>query len=195
MKTLNKRASPTATCGLLCRSGRSSARAAVNVRLRQQNLASRSASRMSPKSHQRQIQPADPAVRRRALTWLAVLTFLGLVALLVTERWLAGVTRLADTQAAMDSVARALWFTAILGAAGALAFGVYAWRLAARVQAALRFPPSGLPVVRDTVILVGQAAVRRAYILRVIGVLLVVAGASLVVAVSFILHRLVQSVV
>ena len=97
------------------------------------------------------------------------------------------------TRAAMDSLAAALWYTALLGSAGASAFGVYVWRLAARVQAALRFPPPGLTVVRDTVILVGQAAVRRAYVLRVIGVLLVVAGASLVLAVSFILHRLGQS--
>ena len=93
----------------------------------------------------------------------------------------------------MDSLAAALWYTALLGSAGASAFGVYVWRLAARVQAALRFPPPGLTVVRDTVILVGQAAVRRAYVLRVIGVLLVVAGASLVLAASFILHRLGQN--
>jgi len=148
---------------------------------------------MSTASHQRKIQPADPAARRRALTWLAVFTCLGLVALLVTERWLAGVISLADTRAAMDSLAAALWYTALLGSAGASAFSVYAWRLAARVQAALRFPPPGLPVVRDTAILVGQAAVRRAYVLRVIGVLLVVAGASLVLAASFILHRLGQN--
>lgn len=148
---------------------------------------------MSTPSHQRQIQQADPVARRRALTWLFVFTCLGLAALLVTERWLVGVGSLTDTRAAMDSIAAALWYTGILGSAGSLALCVYAWRLAARVQAAQRFPPPGLSVVRDTVILVGQAAVQRAYVLRVIGVVLVVAGASLLIAVSFILHRLGQS--
>lgn len=148
---------------------------------------------MSTASHQRPIQPADPAARRRALIWLAVLPCLGLVALLVTKRWLAGVMSLADTHAAMDSLAAALWCTVLIGSAGPAAMGVYAWWLAARVQAALRFPPPGLPVVRDTVILFGQAAVRRAYVLRIIGVLLVVAGASLMLVVSFTLNGIGQS--
>jgi len=119
---------------------------------------------------------------------------LGFVAIAVLERWLADISSLPDTHAVRDSLAGALWYPVLLASAVLVALGVHTWRVAARAQSVCRYPPPGQPVVRDTAILQGQAAVQRAGWLRVFGFLLVSSGAALVLTARFLIHRLVQGV-
>jgi hypothetical protein len=138
----------------------------------------------------RYIQQADPIARRRALLWFAAIALAGSAALVMTQRWLSEVVNLPDARAARASFVSALWWVSVVASACTVGAGVYAWRFAARVRAAFRFPPPGQPVVRDTVILEGQAAVRRANALRTLGALLVIAGIGLLLAAAHLVSRL-----
>ncbi|MEA5441766.1 hypothetical protein [Cyanobium gracile] len=123
-----------------------------------------------------------------------MISALGIVAISVMERWLADISSLPETHAARDSLAGALWYWVLPASAVLVALGVHIWRVAARAQSARRFPPPGQPVVRDTAILQGQAAVQRARWLRILGVLLVASGAGLVLTARVLIQRLVQGV-
>ncbi len=133
-----------------------------------------------------QIQLADPDARRRALLWLAAMVATGAGALLGLQRWLARLGSAGDVAQAADSLASALWLTSSIAAMGLVALGAYVWRQAERVHLNQRFPPPGQPVIRDTVVLEGRAALNRAKALRVVSVLLVVAGVCLVVVVRLV---------
>lgn len=64
---------------------------------------------------------------------------------------------------------------------------VYCWRLGARIVRSSRFPPPGMRVIRDTVVLHGQQAWRRGRALQALAVILVLT----VVGFSMVLWRLV----
>lgn len=147
---------------------------------------------MSRTTHQRIVQKADPAARRRALYWLGLLSAAGVAAILGVQRWLAGINGTANPVEARGSLVLALWFTSLLTASSLALFGVYLWRQAARIHLAERFPLPGQPVIRDTVVLEGRAAVLRAVALRVLSILLLLAGVSLVVMVRLATLRLSQ---
>lgn len=130
------------------------------------------------------IQLADPGARRRALLWLAAIAATGTGLLLGLQRWLARLGNGGDIAQAGASLASALWLAASLAVLALVALGGYAWRQADRVHLHQRFPPPGQPVIRDTLVLEGRAALNRAKALRVVSVLLVVAGVCLLVVVS-----------
>jgi hypothetical protein len=133
-----------------------------------------------------QIQLADPDARRRALLWLAAIAATGAGVLLGLQRWLRRLSNAGDVAQAGASLASALWLTSSLAVLALVALGAYVWRQADRVHLHQRFPPPGQPVIRDTVVLQGRAALNRAKALRVVSVLLVVAGICLVVVVRLV---------
>lgn len=65
------------------------------------------------------------------------------------ERWLGGLQALDPAEAARR-LATALRWVGVLMAATVAGFGLYAWRIGARVLREGRFPPAGLAVVRET---------------------------------------------
>ena len=111
------------------------------------------------------IQQADPAARRRAVRLLLVVGVIGTLMILVfeylfSESW-------SDEQIAFLLDNRYLVFLCFLllglplvGAA------IYLLVFARKVSAAERFPPPGYSVTRDTVVLEGAAARRRAWMIR-----------------------------
>jgi hypothetical protein len=133
-----------------------------------------------------QIQLADPGARRRALLWLALIAAAGAGVLLGLQRWLARLGSAGDVAQAGASLASALWLASSLAALALGALGAYVWRQADRVHLNQRFPPPGQPVIRDTAVLEGRAALNRAKALRIISVLLVVAGICLVAVVRLV---------
>ena len=145
----------------------------------------RSTGPMTAASEANDIQPADPSSRRRALLWVALLACLGGGALYFMQRWFASLSHGGDLQSARTSLAVALWGMTLLAVVSVAAVSLYMWSLASRSAAALRFPPPGEPVIRDTRILHGQAALRRAAVLRAIAIVLILAAASLVLLVWF----------
>lgn len=66
----------------------------------------------------------------------------------------------------------------------------HSWHVGKRVRQALRFPPPGATVVRDTVILSGQAAVARGRLFQVFGVILILCAIALGVMAWFVLNML-----
>jgi hypothetical protein len=126
---------------------------------------------------------ADPAARRKALLLWGGATALG--GLLIAaqgayreplESWI-----LEDRDRAAGRAGLVLGGVAMLFIVPLFAFGVYVWRLGARVIAAREFPPPGQAVIRDTAILRGDEAHRHGRGLRAIAIFMFVAAAGLIV--------------
>lgn len=71
-----------------------------------------------------------------------------------------------------------------------LGAGVYFLGFASRIARAQRFPPPGCAVSRDTVVIEGARAVRRARVIQFTTMLLLCAAASTPVLLWYILHRI-----
>lgn len=135
------------------------------------------------------IQPADPVARRRALWMMALSVAVVAMVALVMDDWLAGVM-LRDPALARPVIAGALrWVTAVV-ALSVAAFAVYAWLLGRRITSARRFPPPGMAVMRDTVVLDGAPARRRGLLIQGIAIALAALALLLVVAMFVLAARL-----
>ena len=128
-----------------------------------------------------EIQRADPNARKRARKILVVGTAVGLLMLLGLEELRSRVMALArvDPVAAVEQFRLLLLAASVLLVGGLLAIAAYLWQYASRTLAAIRYPPPGVPVVRDTVVLTGDAAERRGRALRIIAVVVLVVGAAI----------------
>lgn len=132
-----------------------------------------------------EIQKADPNARRTGLLIIGVGTVLG-VALITTagelrsdlEDWVKE-----DPKVRLRMVMAALM---LLTMGPVLGLAVYFWRLGERIVRAERYPPPGFRVVRDTTVVIGQAAGRRGRLMQVFAAVTAVAG----LLVAFFLWRL-----
>lgn len=129
----------------------------------------------------REVQPADPRARRVALLVLAAGFVAGVALLWALEAGRPAVARwLREDPARTAARARLLLAGLALATSGpALAAGVYLWRLGSRIVTAERFPPPGLRMVQDTMVLTGDAARTRGRIFQALGLVLFVAGSAL----------------
>jgi hypothetical protein len=128
-----------------------------------------------------EIQRADPQLRRIAGLLFAALVVAGSVALLALQSWLSDVAKAAPSTTGTQLLIAFGGLVAI-SCATLLAAAVCLSRTAAQVLATKQFPPPGMRVIRDTPVLRGAAAMRRARILQSIGAALVVCGVALAVA-------------
>lgn len=139
--------------------------------------------------HQTEIQPADPAARRRAVRIGAAVALIGAAAVWLVdrrlERALDPLAAGGDPAAAMATVLAA---GAVLGL-GLLAIALWMVAFARRIEQAERFPPPGTRVVQDTAVRHGAAARRLAYGLYAGALVLFVGG----VAIPWTLWRLLES--
>jgi hypothetical protein len=128
-----------------------------------------------------ELQRADPRFRRFAVLSCVLLVLAGAIALWAFQSWLVGVAR-APAAAAQRELLIAL--ACLLGASCAmlLALGVFLWRTGARVRRAVQFPPPAMRVLRDTTVLRGDAAHRRARIIQGTGAALAVCSMALLIA-------------
>ena len=116
-----------------------------------------------------EIQPADPASRRK----LVVGASLFLLAMLLCQ----SVVQWFTEWLAEDPERVREYFAYIVGAIAFVfsplfVFGYYAWQIGVRVIRAKRFPPPGMKVIKDTVVVKGRQAVSRGRGLKVCGVIL-----------------------
>lgn len=128
-----------------------------------------------------EVQPADPGARRAALLWLGVAFVAGAILLwfLETSRPAVAAWLKEDPAQTATRARMLLGGLAIVTAGPAVGIGVWLLRLGARVMAAGRFPPPGLRMVQDTVVVAGDAARRRGRIAQGFGLALVGAGLTM----------------
>jgi len=133
----------------------------------------------------KEIQRADPQLRKRALVMVLVIAVAGAVALLILQGVLADLRMLRgnDFERARDALAAAFLWSIAASALLTVPAGIYLWRMGSRIRSALQFPPPGLRVIRDTVVVHGEPAARRGRALQGLAVLLVLSmGALLAIA-------------
>jgi hypothetical protein len=128
-----------------------------------------------------ELQEADPRAARRAVALVAATSLMGAAGVMLwgqqrpaVEAWI-----LEDPALTTERVRLAL---GLLGLAGGLpmgGFAVYFWRLGSAVRRAERFPPPGVAVVRDTWVLTGAAARRRAHVIRLFALVLLAVGVAM----------------
>lgn len=134
-----------------------------------------------------EIQPADPASRRKLVVWLSLFLLVTLLSQSVIQgftHWLAE-----DPERVRD------YFGRIVGAIALVfsplfVFGYYAWQMGVAVIRAKRFPPPGMKVIKDTVVIKGRKAVSRGRALQVCGVILWGTAIALPLAVWWILGNI-----
>jgi len=129
------------------------------------------------------IQPADPELRRRTLFVAALSLAVACAGFLLLQHWLSEL----HSQPPRDALAAlltALRLGTYVTCALLVGFAAYLWRFAGRVLRDQRFPPHGQRVIRDTPVLEGAAALRRATVLRVLAVILTLSSFGLLAVVS-----------
>ena len=124
------------------------------------------------------VRKADPAARRRAV-WIVVAGACAgalLVFAFETYRAPLGEWMLADPEPRVRLV---FLLMALLALAPMAALAAWLWSLGGRIVAAREFPPPGLRVTRDTVLLTGDKAVFRGDLLKALALACGAAGAVL----------------
>lgn len=123
------------------------------------------------------VQRADSATRRKAVIILIIAAIVGSLIIAIFESyrpqlydWL-----LSDQGKSAQRLRLLIILTAALGAIPLLAFSVYLWSFGCKVTNYQRFPLAGQKVIRDALILEGQAATTRGRVLKILAVCLGVA--------------------
>lgn len=117
------------------------------------------------------IQRADVHSRRSVILALVVMLIGGVVLWMVFEEWMAEVRNL-PVEAVTQSLSRVFVLCMGIMIVCVCIVSWHCWRVDERVRQTLRFPPLDAKVVRDTVVLSGQAAAARGRLLKVFGVIL-----------------------
>jgi hypothetical protein len=116
------------------------------------------------------VRKADPAVRRRALFFLLVGMCVGVLLLAGFERyhvqWRDWI--IAKPEASGPRVTLVLLLLTALLLAPLVVLAAYLWSLGERVVRAREYPPPGLRVMRDTRVTIGEGAISRGHLLKVL---------------------------
>lgn len=136
-----------------------------------------------------EIQPADPVTRRRALIVAGAIAVLGWAAFFALQNWIAGLEGAEPTHM-RASLERALVWGSWATMLPVVALAGWLWLYGARVGRAGRFPAPGAKVVRDTPVLLGDAARVRGVALKVLAAFLGLLSAGTLVAVYRLIARL-----
>jgi hypothetical protein len=134
------------------------------------------------------IQRGDSSARRRAMLLVIIGSLIGGSALLAfegiwpwIERWLVS-----EPEQWPQRVATLIGFLVLVTAGPLFAFAIHLWRRGARIRQHRRFPLEGERLVRDTVVVRGEAAAIRGRALQYLAIALAVLAAGL----AFLLWRL-----
>jgi hypothetical protein len=131
-----------------------------------------------------EIQPADKRLRLLTGLIFAVAVVAGASGLWAFEVWLDSVKQKPSDEALRLLLSALVWLvgTAFLAL---LLLGVHFWRWGKRIRATAQFPLPGSRVVRDTVVLRGEAALRRGRFLHGTAVALVSCALALLAAFGY----------
>jgi len=122
-----------------------------------------------------EIQKADLSMRRRFITALIALALSGCLAIFGFEQnqtTLLSWVEHDPTQTA-SRVKIMLWVICALMEIPLLGAAIFLWKIAERILVAERFPPPGMPVIRDTIVLEGQQARLRGRLCRALAIVFV----------------------
>ncbi len=127
---------------------------------------------------EREIQPADPQARHRALRLLVVVALIAAATVWLLQNRLDAVL---ETEGGPDLQATRTTLTVISSLAGAGLVGIAVWMIALgrRIEGARRFPPPRMRVIQDTPVRRGEQAVRLAYLLYAGAAVLFVGGITI----------------
>ena len=127
------------------------------------------------------VQRADSAARRKAITIVIISAIVGSLLIVVFETYRAQLYEwlLSDHEKLAHRLRILIILTAGFGAITLFAFSVYLWSFGCKVSNYQRFPLPDQRVIRDTPILEGQAALMRGRVLKTLAVFLAVAGIML----------------
>lgn len=144
---------------------------------------------------EQEIQPADPAARKRAL-WI-VFASLALVLVLAlvaygkedpVEKWLSENTEAIASSPGIVFIVTFILMTPIIGGA------IHTYRLAGRIVQSQRIPPPGQKVIKDTPVITGRKAVRQGRGLKLMAALMGLFGLLLPFGLTLILMMLNKSI-
>ncbi len=126
------------------------------------------------------IQRADDHYRKLVIFALAGILFGGVLLSIQFESWIEDV-RSMPVEAARESLTAVFSWSIGIGIVAIAVTGCHFWWWGRRVRRALRFPLPGAIVVRDTVVLEGQAAASRGTVLQICGVTLILCATGVAV--------------
>jgi hypothetical protein len=128
-----------------------------------------------------EVRKADPAARRQVALVLAVGTCVGALLIVAFDRYRIPLSDwlLADPGARAQRLKLVFLVLDALVVAPLLAFAAYVWSLGGRTIRAREFPPPGLPVIRDTLVIAGEKAISRGRLLKLLALGCAVASAVL----------------
>lgn len=114
--------------------------------------------------------PIDPKARQWVIIFLVVMFGLGLLLHLGINAYFENLQDLAaeSPASAIQKVMFVLSGVLVAWLLGALAISIYLHRFARRVFSSQQFPPPGTRVIKETPIIRGQAALRRAKIIQMV---------------------------
>lgn len=115
-------------------------------------------------------QQADPEARRKLIVYLLIGAVIGAGAIYYYSELLADA--IDDPELAFERLALIVNSLYVL-VIPAIWFAVRIWRIARLTSEAESYPPPGIAVVRDTRIVTGGDALRRAFAMRLVAVLVV----------------------
>jgi hypothetical protein len=126
-----------------------------------------------------QMQPADPAARRKAIVIVVVATLIGLCAILAFEYYKQDIQLWLEHN--LLYLIQNPWLVSLVGllmAAPVIAASVYLLVLGQRTVRAQRFPPPHCAVSRPTPILEGRRAQRRGRLIQLLSLLILAAASA-----------------
>lgn len=142
-----------------------------------------------------EIQPADPAARKRALwTFAVVAVVAGTLAVAVQDddiefkQWLAG------HAAELVNQPTLLLLAAFVLALPLVGIAVYVHRMASRVVKAARIPLPDQKVIRDTPIITGRKAVQQGRAMQLMAVVMGLIGLILPFALALLVMMMTQEI-
>ena len=128
-----------------------------------------------------EVQRADPAARLQAVLFIVVGALVGVLLIVGFERYRSPLRDwlLSEPEQLAHRLRLLFLLSAVSVSAPLFGFATHLWSVSGRVLRAQQFPPPGHRVIRDTPILLGQAAISRGRTLKVLAVCLGVACALL----------------
>ena len=127
---------------------------------------------------------ADPRVRRYTFLFLVAAAIVGTVAFLALDRWLARV-QISDPDFALEEIRQSLIWISVAMGLSLFAFAAYLWVLGGRILRSEQFPPPGMIVVRDVLLMKGPFARRRARLVQALAIILATSGLAVMVVTSY----------
>lgn len=136
-----------------------------------------------------EIQRADPRRRKLAVLGVTVIALGEAVLVAQFQSWLTNVQML-PVESARASLTTAFSWCVGIGTVTTFLGGCHFWWWGRRVRRALRFPLPRARVLRDTVVLEGQAAASRGMVIQLLGGLVMLCAVGLAVGSWWILRML-----